>query len=160
MKQEIKESIRNEYVHGYLNEAGQRIMPTIDDLIKQYNVPASSTYRASSKEGWKQQKKEFLSKLRQGLDETKNLELQDQLYKCEKFISEITYGLFSKTLEILNSNDTLSPSGLASLSNATLTAQRIFVTNKPTVTNTEDNEAFESIMGILDEIEAFKRSSG
>ncbi len=160
MKQEIKESIRNGYVHGYLNEAGQRIMPTIDDLIKKYNVPASSTYRVSSKEGWKKQKKEFLNKLRQELDETKNLELQDQFYKCEKFISEITYGLFSKTLEILNSNDSLSPNGLASLSNATLTAQRIFIANKPAITQTEDNEAFETVMGILDEIETLKRSSG
>jgi hypothetical protein len=60
MKQEIKESIRNEYVHGYLNEVGQRIMPTIGDLIKKYNVPASSTYRASSQEAWKQQKKSSL----------------------------------------------------------------------------------------------------
>ena len=47
MKQEIKESIRNEYVHGwYLNEAGQRIMPTIDDLIKKYNVPANEISEA------------------------------------------------------------------------------------------------------------------
>jgi len=57
MKPDIKEIIRNEYVHGYINDKGQRVMPTIDALIKQYNVPASSTYRASSQEGWKQSKK-------------------------------------------------------------------------------------------------------
>ncbi len=33
MKPDIKETIRNEYVHGYINDNGQRVMPTLDDLI-------------------------------------------------------------------------------------------------------------------------------
>ena len=160
MKHAIKEKIRNEYVHGYLNEEGYRVMPTLDELIRKYDVPASSTYRASSKEGWKKQKKAFLEHLRGEIDAIKSIELQDKLFVSEKYISEITYELFLKALKILRESKNLSPNGLASLAHATLTAQRIFVTNKPAVTNTGDNEAFESIMGILDEIEALKRSSG
>ena len=43
MKHAIKEKIRNKYVHGYLNEEGYRVMPTLDEMIRKYNVPASST---------------------------------------------------------------------------------------------------------------------
>jgi hypothetical protein len=38
MKPDIKEIIRNEYVHGYINDKGQRVMPTLDDLIDKYNA--------------------------------------------------------------------------------------------------------------------------
>ena len=40
MKQEIKESIRNEYVHGYLNEAGQR---NILDVKISLHLPVTAT---------------------------------------------------------------------------------------------------------------------
>ena len=41
MKPDIKEIIRNEYVHGYINDRGQRVMPTLDDLIDKYNAASS-----------------------------------------------------------------------------------------------------------------------
>jgi uncharacterized protein YjcR len=63
MKPDIKEIIRNEYVHGYINDKGQRVMPTLDDLIDKYNAASSTIYRASSQDRWKQQKKEFSRQL-------------------------------------------------------------------------------------------------
>ena len=42
MKPDIKEIIRNEYVHGYINDKGQRVMPTLDDLINKYNAASSA----------------------------------------------------------------------------------------------------------------------
>ena len=42
MKPDIKEIIRNEYVHGYINDKGQRVMPTLDDLIDKYNAASSA----------------------------------------------------------------------------------------------------------------------
>ena len=47
MKANLKETIRNEYVHGYINALGQRVMPTLDDLIAKYEVPSSTVYRTS-----------------------------------------------------------------------------------------------------------------
>jgi hypothetical protein len=42
MKPDIKEIIHYEYVLGYINDKGQRAMPTLDDLIDKYNT-ASQT---------------------------------------------------------------------------------------------------------------------
>tara|TARA_E500000081_G_C6109998_1_gene342184 strand:+ start:134 stop:319 length:186 start_codon:yes stop_codon:yes gene_type:complete len=56
MKPDIKEIIRNEYVHGYINDRGQRVMPALDDLIDKYNAASSAVYRASSQDQWKQEK--------------------------------------------------------------------------------------------------------
>jgi len=50
MKPDIKETIRNEYVHGYINDKGQRVMPTLDDLIDKYNAAYLTIYRASVQE--------------------------------------------------------------------------------------------------------------
>ena len=40
MKADLKDIIRNEYVHGYINALGQRVMPTLEDLINKYEAPA------------------------------------------------------------------------------------------------------------------------
>jgi len=68
MKLNIKERIRNEYVHGYIKN-GQRIMPTLDDLIEKHNVASSTTYRYSAKEGWKEQRKSFSKQLTDQYDQ-------------------------------------------------------------------------------------------
>ena len=80
MKHQLKEDIRDQYIYGILEDSGERIMPTLDALIKKHNVPSSTLYRISSKEEWKHQRKQFQSKLRQELDETKNLELKEKLF--------------------------------------------------------------------------------
>ena len=49
MKADLKETIRNEYVHGHINDLGQRVMPTLEDLITKHEAPASTVYRISSK---------------------------------------------------------------------------------------------------------------
>ena len=56
MKPDIKETIRNEYVHGYINDNGQRVMPTIDDPIYEYNAASSTSYQPSGQDKWKQKK--------------------------------------------------------------------------------------------------------
>ena len=49
MKADLKETIRNEYVHGHINDLGQRVMPTLEDLITKHEAPASTVYLISSK---------------------------------------------------------------------------------------------------------------
>ena len=68
MKANLKETIRNEYVHGYINALGQRVMPTLDALIAKYKVPSSTIYRTSSKDKWKDQRNTFRDKLREEID--------------------------------------------------------------------------------------------
>ena len=50
MKHQLKEDIRDQYIYGILKDSGERIMPTLDELIKKHNVPSSTLYRISSKE--------------------------------------------------------------------------------------------------------------
>ncbi len=83
MKHQLKEDIRDQYIYGFLKDSGERIMPTIDELIKKYCIPSSTLYRIFSREEWKIRRKQFQNKLRQELDETKNLELKEKQFKCE-----------------------------------------------------------------------------
>ena len=59
MKHQLKEDVRDKYIYGILKDSGERIMPTLDELIKKHNVPSSTLYRISSKEEWKYQRKQF-----------------------------------------------------------------------------------------------------
>ena len=57
-----KEKIRNEFVHGYI-VGTERVMPTLDYLIKKHNMASSTIYRMSASENWKQQKQKFSEEL-------------------------------------------------------------------------------------------------
>ena len=63
-----KEKIRNEYVHGYIIK-GERVMPTLDYLIKRHGMASSTIYRISSEDNWKQQKKDFSDRLKKEIDD-------------------------------------------------------------------------------------------
>tara|TARA_B100000212_G_scaffold245606_1_gene187511 strand:- start:2066 stop:2443 length:378 start_codon:yes stop_codon:yes gene_type:complete len=125
MKHQLKEDIRDQYIYGILKDSGERIMPTLDELIKKHDVPSSTLYRISSKEEWKLQRKQFQNKLRQDLDETKNLELKEKLFKCEEASIGIAYKVFTKALKMINTEKEITPNGLASISSAAYTAQKI-----------------------------------
>ena len=159
MKHQLKEDIRDQYIYGILEDSGERIMPTLDELIKKHNVPSSTLYRISSKEEWKLQRKQFQSKLRQELDETKNLELKEKLFKCEEASIDIAYKVFSKALYMINTENKLSPNGLASISNAAYTAQKIYSGKSFENVTNKNSDSFQEAMRLLDEIEAIKRNT-
>ena len=159
MKHQLKEDIRDQYIYGILKDSGERIMPTLDELIKKHNVPSSTLYRISSKEEWKLQRKQFQNKLRQELDETKNLELKEKLFKCEEASIDIAYKVFTKALKMINTEKDITPNGLASISSAAYTAQKIYA-GKSFETNTYRNsDSFQEAMSLLDEIQEIKRKA-
>ena len=159
MKHQFKEDIRDQYIYGILKDSGERIMPTLDELIKKHNVPSSTLYRISSKEEWKLQRKQFQNKLRQELDETKHLELKEKLFKCEEASIDIAYKVFSKALKMINTEKEITPNGLASISSAAYTAQKIYAGKSfETVTNT-NSDSFQEAMSLLDEIQEIKRKA-
>ena len=96
----LKEVIRNEYVHGYINALGQRVMPTLDELIAKYKVPSSTVYRTSSKDKWKDQRNAFRDKLRKEIDLQKTEELQGKLFKSDEISAEIAHEIFAKIKEL------------------------------------------------------------
>ena len=157
MKHQLKEDIRDQYIYGILKDSGERIMPTLDGLIKKHNVPSSTLYRISSKEEWKLQRKQFQNKLRQELDESKNLELKEKLFKCEEASIDIAYKVFSKALYMINAENKLSPNGLASISSAAHTAQKIYAGKSFENVADKNSESFQEAMSLLDQIRDMKR---
>ena len=157
MKHQLKEDIRDQYIYGILKDSGERIMPSLDELIKKHDVPSSTLYRISSKEDWKIQRKKFQRKLRQELDETKNLELKEKLFKCEEASIDIAYKVFSKALYMINTENKLSPNGLASISSAAYTAQKIYSGKSFESIADKNSESFQEVMSLLDQIRDMKR---
>ena len=157
MKPDIKEIIRNEYVHGYINDNGQRVMPTLDDLIDKYNAASSTIYRASSQDQWKQQKKEFSIQLAQDLDIKKTEELQDYFFNNDEAAMEIAKEIF-KNIELkLEDEDSLTPHAIASLASSALTAQKLFKNVTPAAISAPvDTESFHRAMELLDEVAELK----
>ena len=157
MKPDIKEIIRNEYVHGYINEKGQRVMPTLDDLIDKYKAASSTIYRASSQDRWKQQKKEFSSQLTQDLDSKKTEELQDYFFNNDEAAMEIAKEIFNHIELKLEDEDSLTPHAIASLASSALTAQKLFKNVTPiSISAPVDTESFQRAMDLLDEVAKLK----
>ena len=159
MKPDIKEIIRNEYVHGYINDNGQRVMPTLDDLIDKYNAASSTIYRASSQDEWKQQKKEFSRQLAQDLDIKKTEELQDYFFNNDEAAMEIAKEIFKHIELKLEDEDRLTPHAIASLASSALTAQKLFKNVTPAAISTPvDTESFLKAIELLDEVAAYKQT--
>ena len=68
LTEELKISIRDEYVHGFTDENGVRQYPTIDSLHKKYEVSRATLFRYSSDEDWQGQKNKVQSKIQEYLD--------------------------------------------------------------------------------------------
>ena len=160
MKPDIKEIIRNEYVHGYINKKGQRVMPTLDDLIDKYKAPSSTIYRASSQDRWKQQKKDFSKKLTQDLDSKKTEELQDYFFNNDEAAMEIAKEIFNHIELKLEDEDSLTPHAIASLASSALTAQKLFKNVTPATNSAPmDTKSFQRAMMVLDEVAYLKKQS-
>ena len=157
MKHQLKEDIRDQYIYGILKDSGERVMPTLDELIKKHYVPSSTLYRISSKEEWKLQRKQFQNKLRQELDESKNLELKEKLFKCEVASIDIAYKVFTKALKMINTEEEITPNWLASISNAAYKAQKIYAGKSFEKVTRKNSGSFEEAMKKLDEIAELRR---
>jgi len=158
MKSDIKEIIRNEYVHGYINDSGQRVMPTLDDLIDKYKAASSTIYRASSQDQWKQQKKDFSRQLTQDLDIKKTEELQAYFFNNDEAAMEIAKEIFHHIELKLEHEDSLTPHAIASLASSALTAQKLFKNVTPaSISSTMDTESFQKALELLDEVADLKR---
>ena len=158
MKHQLKEDIRDQYIYGILKDSGERIMPTLDELIKKHKVPSSTLYRISSKEEWKLQRKQFQNKLRQELDESKNNELKEKLFKCEEASIDIAYKIFNEALKMINTENKITPNGLASISSAAYTAQKIYTGKSFEQVNVQNSESFQKTLELLDNIAELKKN--
>ena len=52
-----------EFTQGYLNDAGVRVFPSVDDLSQKFGVSRSSLFKKCQKEGWHSERLQFQKKL-------------------------------------------------------------------------------------------------
>jgi DNA-binding MurR/RpiR family transcriptional regulator len=168
----LKLKIRNDFVHG-INKDGQKIYPTLDELIKKYNVAQSTIYRTAKFDNWKIQKEQFqadyqkkLDKQRQKNNISKSIQLDDQSLT----LANALFATIGQTIQINNQNmkngkKGLIPTQINALANTLATAQRTAklalgeATHNIDATVNENNDSFRRAMELLDSVEE-SRSKG
>tara|TARA_E500000331_G_C17034089_1_gene616466 strand:- start:85 stop:624 length:540 start_codon:yes stop_codon:yes gene_type:complete len=131
---EIIEKIRQAYVVGVETPDG-RDYPSIEELSRQYKIPAITLFRRSSKENWKEQRVKFTEKLQQDIDHAKQKQLikdnkdfdNNNLSIAKRLQDEIVsvLDLSEKKREGGEQKPMLNPSSLYSLGMALQTCQKV-----------------------------------
>jgi hypothetical protein len=150
------DNLKYKYIYGSIHKDGRRSFRSLDNLIKEYELAASTVYRHSSKEQWKNQRIDFRAELN---EEIKKARKHDIVNDIELIHNKATQGLsliLDKAINCLN-NDTINPRGLCNLTQTIIACYK----NLPEVVETDenDNEAFKAAMDMLDQIAAFKRDT-
>ena len=150
------DNLKYEYVYGSVHKDGRRSFRSLDNLIKEYELAASTVYRYSSKGQWKDQRIAFRAEL---IEEIKKAKKHDIVNDIEHIHNKATQGLsliLDKAINCLN-NDSINQRGLYNLTQTIIACYK----NLPEVVETDedDNEAFRSAMDMLDQIAAFKRDT-
>jgi len=65
---ELELTIRDEFVHGYMNGSGERVYPTIDGLVTKHGVGRATLYKRAKTEGWQSHKNRYQTELREKID--------------------------------------------------------------------------------------------
>jgi len=65
---ELRQTIRDEFVHGYTNAEGQRVYPAVEALCKRHDVARATLYRLVDKENWQAEKNRIQTELEQRQD--------------------------------------------------------------------------------------------
>ena len=65
---EIKIKIKDEFIHGFVDENGVRKFPSVDNLVSRHDVARATLYRAATKEDWQKQKNHYQSELQVAQD--------------------------------------------------------------------------------------------
>lgn len=173
---EIKLKIRDEFIHGYTNDAGVRQYPTVEALAKRHDLAKSTLYNYSKDEQWQIQKNQYQSELQDRVDAERlerMVEAGNRLDTNSIQIANAMLGRVAKRLQQAASMENEVPSlqvidsvELRDLSGATINAQRIGKLAlgqaqeiSKVSADVRSPEAFREIMEQLDELEAAKSSS-
>jgi hypothetical protein len=168
----LKIKIRTEFVQGYNDDNGQRMLYTLDELIKKHNVAKSTMYRVSQKENWKLQREEFNQEYLSKLDAERTKNMTAESKKMDNQSINLAKALYSTIGAIIRNNSNLiaegkkgiPPSQVNSLANAALTAQRLakLALGEPTENinaNIKENDSFREAMELLDTVAERRRES-
>ncbi len=168
----LKLKIRTEFVQGYEDEEGKRVLYTLDELIKKHKVAKSTMYRVSQKENWKLQREQFNQEYLAKLDEERTKNLTAEGKKMDSQSINLAKALYSTVGAIIRNNSNaitegkkgLPPSQVNSLANAALAAQRLAKlalgeSTENIDANIKENDSFRRAMELLDTVESSRSQS-
>ncbi len=174
LTEELKTTLRTEFVQGVELKSGKTKHFSIEDLIKKYNVAPATLYRASQSEGWKALREQFnielqeqLNKERAKVQAKESIKFDDRLFKkSNELINQVTFYLNINEDAMNMGGKPFQPTQFLSLCNALLTAQKLGkislgeITENINVNSTiKEADAFKSIMELLDDVKSERLNS-
>ena len=73
------ENLKYEYIYGSIHSDGRRSFKSLDNLIKEHQLAASTIYRRSSKELWKDQRIAFRADLSEEIKKAKKHDIVNDI---------------------------------------------------------------------------------
>ncbi len=163
----LKEKIRVEYVQGSELTAGERTLPSLDELITKHRVAKTTLYRASASEGWKAQRERFQYEYMAKLDAERTKSLVEESRRLDNnsislakiLMATVGQQVRKNSQDISEGKQGLNAAQVFSLSNAALASQKLAkialgesTQNINLNANIQDNTAFQRAMELLDSV--------
>ena len=172
---QLKIAIKDEFIHGILDEQGQRQFPTIDGLVKAHNVARATLFRHANKENWQQQKNKVQTEIEQKLSAERLTRMIEDGNRLDDTALVIAQGMLQKVGRRLQrgfADEQQNPEtgGLATdevrdLSQVALNAQKIGKLAlgqaqeiQKVSADVSNPEAFREVMEQLDELAEIRSS--
>ena len=149
------EDLKHEYIYGSVHKDGRRSFKSLDNLIKEFELPPSTIYRRSSKEQWKDQRIAFRAELSEEIKKARKYDIVNDIQFIQNKATSGLSLILDKAMEYLHKDASLNPRGLYNLTQTIIACSR----NLPAIAESDedDNEGFRKAMEMLDQIADFKR---
>ena len=156
---------KTKFTQGYLNEAGVRIFPSIDNLSKKFAVSRSSLFKKCQKEDWHSERLQFQKQLAAELSKQTIASSINKAETIDNAILRIAARGLQLVEERLNKDGpvTLYPTELKHLLGSATEAQRLtqevtvyLDTFADEIIDEEADKSFGEVMALLDEAAAIK----
>jgi len=151
------ENLKYEYIYGSVHSDGRRSFKSLDNLIKEHQLAASTIYRRSSKELWKDQRIAFRAELCEEIKKAKKHDIVNDIHFIQNKATNGLSLILDKAIVSLEKDKSINPRGLYNLTQTIIACSR----NLPTIAESDenDNEGFTRAMEMLDQIADFKRDT-
>ena len=92
---EIKIKIKDEFIHGFVDENGVRKFPSVDNLVSRHDVARATLYRAATKEDWQKQKNQYQSELQVAQDRERMDRMRDDGRRLDDNSIQIAHAMLA-----------------------------------------------------------------
>ena len=155
---------KTEFTQGFLNDAGVRVFPSIDELSQKFGVSRSSLFKKCQKEGWHSERLQFQKTLAAELSKQA---IASSINKAETIDTSIlriaARGLQLVEQRLYQNGSDLSATDIKHLLGSATEAHRLaqeitahLDTFADDIIDEEAEKSFREVMSLLDEAAAIK----